>query len=132
MDLVIQYLPGEAFADVVEWELDDDPVEMTNLNEQRTGVPGVIFISTRQGRHGPRIKWYPGKAGSDQPFLTITLENPPRMLNHGVAPRSATGVVAAAEWAVLNRQALLDFWSGGTSLMFEEFEAFIGSLKKLT
>ena len=58
MNLVIKSLPGEAFADVVEWELDDDPVEMTSLAEEDTRVAGTIHVSTRQGRHGPRVKWY--------------------------------------------------------------------------
>jgi hypothetical protein len=131
VNLVIQYLPGEAFADVTEWELEDDPVEMANLTEDETGVSGIVYVSTRQGRHGPRIKWYPQPAGADQAFLTITLEVPPRMLNHGVAPRAASGAVAAAEWAKVNRAALLRLWSEGTAFTRTELNGFLDGLQKL-
>ena len=59
MNLVFQYLRGEAVADVVQWELNDDPVEMTSLAKEDTGEADSIHVSTRQGRHGPRVKWYP-------------------------------------------------------------------------
>lgn len=131
MNIAFQYAPGAAFDEVVAWELEDDPVEMANLTERDTGVPGVIYVSTRQGRHGPRVKWYPRRGGFDQPFLTITLEEPPRVLNHGVAPREASGAVAAAAWVERNRAALLGFWAEGTSLAFDELEAFLRGLEKL-
>lgn len=131
MNVAFQYAPGAAFDEVVAWELEDDPVEMANLTERETGVAGVIYVSTRQGRHGPRVKWYPRRGGSDQPFLTITLEDPPRVLNHGVAPREASGAVAAAEWVELNRAALLGFWAEGTSLNYDELGVFLRGLVRL-
>lgn len=130
MNLVMQYMPGAPPAEVHAWELEDDPVEMTNLTQDDTGVPGIVGVSTRQGRHGPRIKWYPGRGGGGRPFLTVTLEEPPRMIDHGVAPRVAAGAVVAAAWVELNRQSLLNFWTEGTSLNRSEFNAFIDALNK--
>lgn len=131
MNIAFHYAPGASPAEVLAWEMEDDPVEMANLPEQETGVPGIIYVSTRQGRHGPRVKWYPRRGGADQPFLTVTLEDPPRIHNHGVPPRDASGAVAAAEWAALNREALLWFWAEGTSLMLDELNAFLRELRKL-
>ena len=34
---------------------DDDVLEMTNLQEDDTGIPGVILISTAMGARGPRL-----------------------------------------------------------------------------
>jgi hypothetical protein len=45
---------------------DDDVVEMTNLQEKDTGIPGVVFISTSMGSHGPRVKYFL-KTGRHQP-----------------------------------------------------------------
>ena len=131
MGLAFSFAPGRAISEVEAEDLLDDPVEMTNLRERHTGVGGVIYISTRQGQHGPRIKWFPQRAGSGDPFLTITLEQPPRLLNHGVPPREATGAVAAAQWAEINRDALLQFWANGTVLDVDEIADFTRTLKRL-
>ncbi|MEI6158753.1 MAG: hypothetical protein WCP77_02870 [Roseococcus sp.] len=131
MNLVVQYAPGVSAEDLALDEMQDDPVETANLTEEDTGVPGIISVATRQGRHGPRIKWYPRRGGLGEAFLTVTLENPPRILNHGVPPREASSAVAAAEWAEMNRAALLRFWEEGASLTFHEVGAFLRGLAKL-
>ena len=131
MNVVATYTIGASWHEVLEWELDDDPVDMTNLPENETNVPGVIFVSTRQGRHGPRVKWYPGRAAADRPFLTVTLEEPPRLINHGVAPRDATGAVAAVAWVELNRQTLLEYWAEGVFWDRSKSDAFFNALQKL-
>ena len=51
---------------------DEDIFDMANLPEERTGVPGVIMISTAMGRHGPRVKYYL-KTGSGQPSFSVTV-----------------------------------------------------------
>jgi hypothetical protein len=104
---------------------------MANLTEADTGVPGIMYVSTRQGRHGPRVKWYPRRGGADEQFLTVTLEEPPRILNHGLSPREASGAAAAAEWASLNCAVLLRFWNEGTPWTFREVNTFIDGLRNL-
>jgi hypothetical protein len=131
MNVALIHAPGRPAAEIVVEEREDDPVEMVNLREKDTGVPGTVYVSTLQGRHGPRIKWYPGLAGAAEAFLTITLEQPQRILNHGVPAREATGALAAAEWAERNREALLHFWSNGTSFDIDELNAFLHGLHRL-
>ncbi|WP_280953914.1 hypothetical protein [Methylobacterium terrae] len=43
-------MPPDDFAEDVDFE-------MTNLGWKHTNVPGVIFVSSRLGAHGPRVKW---------------------------------------------------------------------------
>jgi len=131
MNVMATYTTGAPWQQVLEWELDDDPVEMTSLSEKDTGVPGVLFVSTRQGRHGPRVKWYPAKARADLPFLTVTLEAPARLINHGVAPRDAAGAVAAVAWVDLNRADLMRFWNDGVWWTSDELIEFLRALRKV-
>ena len=111
---------------------DDLLIEMANLDEQDTGVPGTIFVSTALGAHGPRVKWYPARAGSDLPCLIVSIgPDPqvrddflPRAVSRGVGPR----VMA---WVRLNHAALLDFWENGASWNRHEVSAFLDDLKRI-
>lgn len=117
---------------VVDPEPDDELVEMANLPRSDTGVDGTIDISTMQGSHGPRVKWYPSRPGRDVPCLTVTLEEPPRPINHGLHMRQVQQIEASlCRWVALNRNALLDFWSNGVSWTIDEVHAFTKGLAKL-
>lgn len=110
----------------------DELVEMVNLPRADTGVDGIIYVSSMQGPHGPRVKWYPQRPGRDAPCLTVTLEDPPRVINHGLAARDLReGQAAVARWATLNRDALLRFWFDGASWTVDEVFAFAKGLAKL-
>jgi hypothetical protein len=111
---------------------DDDMFDMTNLSTRRTGLDGVVYTSTAQGQHGPRINWYPGRPGRDAACLVVTLETPPRPINQGLPPREARQAEAALlAWAALNREALLAYWHDGLGWTEEEHDAFLDGLKKL-
>ncbi|NNM74999.1 hypothetical protein [Enterovirga aerilata] len=58
---------------------EDVLVEMANLDEEDTHVPGTIFISTRLGSHGPRVKWYPGTPGRAEPCLVMSIGPDPKV-----------------------------------------------------
>jgi hypothetical protein len=110
----------------------DEMVEIVNLSQQRTGVAGTIFISTRMAAHGQRIKWLPGRPERDGPCLVVTLEDPPRAINMGLPLRVARASEARIEaWAALNRDALLRFWQDGVVWLEEEVAAFLDGLRKL-
>jgi hypothetical protein len=112
--------------------VDDEMFDMTNLSSRRTGLEGVVYASTAQGQHGPRIKWYPGRPGRDAPCLVVTLESPPRAINQGLAQRVARGAEGATvAWAELNRAALLAYWHDGLGWTEEEHDAFLASLRQL-
>ena len=37
---------------------DDDLMDFMNLTSLRTGVSGIVFISTAMGPHGARVKYF--------------------------------------------------------------------------
>lgn len=112
---------------------DEDVVEMANLGEQDTGVPGVIMISTIMGRHGPRVKYFV-KPGRRQPSFSVAIASEPRVVacsdefDERVFSTIAPRVIA---WVERNHAALNRFWWQGNDLMNEEVQAFIRTLEKV-
>ncbi|MEL6059820.1 MULTISPECIES: hypothetical protein [unclassified Methylobacterium] len=106
--------------------------EMSNLDTQDTNVPGTIFVSTALGSHGPRVKWYPDRAGRTLPCLIVSIEAAPKVQDDFVrtpASRAAAPLVVA--WVRLNPVALLEFWASGASWTRREVAAFLDGLHKL-
>ncbi len=113
-------------------DLADEIAEMVNLPRDDTGVGGTIYISTAQGPHGPRIKWYPGRPSRDAASVTVTLEEDPRAINHGVQVAQWRAAEAPVrQWLALNRVELLRFWADGVSWTRQEVADFLDALKKL-
>jgi hypothetical protein len=114
-------------------ESDDiELVEMANLPEKYTGIDGIIYISTAQGAHGPRVKWYPGRPGRDAPCLSVTIAPQPEAINNRLPGRVAGAAVDQVKaWVTLNQQALLAFWREGGSWTIDEVNAFIGTLQPI-
>ena len=106
--------------------------EMSNLDTQDTNVPGTIFISTALGSHGPRVKWYPGRAGRTLPCLVVSIEADPKVRDDFLqTPASRAAAPQVMAWVRLNRVALLDFWVRGASWNRREVSAFLDGLHKL-
>jgi hypothetical protein len=104
---------------------------MTNLQEDDTGIPGVIFISTAMGSHGPSVKYFV-TAGRTQPSFSVSLSDTPRILANSLPQRDlsrASGPVT--EWVRLNRDALLRFCNEGDSYSIRQVVDFVKSLNKL-
>ena len=112
--------------------LDDEEVhDMANLSEARTGVPGVIWISTQVARHGPRVKYYL-KPGKDQPSFAVSIEDAPKVVAGDLPERVVKRMSPeVAEWVRLNKDALLAFWNEGDTWMDEQVEAFKKALLRL-
>jgi hypothetical protein len=112
--------------------IDEEMVEVVNLSARDSGIPGTIFVSTQLGAHGPRIKWFPGRPSREGACLIVTLEEPPRAINQGLAAiearRAEPPLVA---WVSLNRIALLSFWRDGVTWTREEMNTFFDGLAKL-
>lgn len=110
---------------------EDEVFDMANLSEARTGIPGVVWISTRVAKHGPRVKYYE-KAGSDQPSFSVSIAAPPEVVANSlperVVKRMSPEVIA---WVGLNRVALLAFWNQGDTWMKEQVDAHIDGFVRL-
>ena len=112
--------------------LDDTLFDMVNLPAADTGVTGVVYVSTAQGSHGPRVKWFPGRPGRDLPSLSVTIDVIPRVINHGLPEREARQAgEAVSAWVVLNRTSLISFWNDGLGWTRTEVNAFFEGLAKL-
>ena len=95
---------------------DEDLVEMANLPEEDSRIPATIFVSTRTGRYGPRVKYFDGRAGEAQQSCSATIADPPRVVANSLPDhvvRQRAPLVFA--WVALNRDALLEFWNEGAS-----------------
>jgi hypothetical protein len=109
----------------------DDIAEMTNLSEEDTGIPGVIFISTAMGSHGPRVKYFV-KAGRNQPSFSVSISDEPGVFANSLPERDLNRAAPAViEWVRLNKGALLRFWNEGDAFSVREVVAFVQSLKKV-
>ena len=110
---------------------DEDILEMTNLQEEDTGIPGVIFVSTAMGSHGPRVKYFL-KAGRNQPSLSVSISAEPTVLASSLSQRDTRKVSPLVlEWVKLNHEALLTFWEEGETWSVRDVVAFVESLKKV-
>jgi hypothetical protein len=123
-------LPADAL--LAEEMADEDLADMANLTEDDTGIPGTIFISTRMGRHGPRVKYFAGRAGEAQPSFSVSISEPPRVIANSL-PASVMRHVAPAviAWVELNRLSLLAFWNEGVSWTRAEVSRFIDELARV-
>lgn len=111
--------------------IEDEVFDMANLSEARTGVPGVIWISTRVGRHGPRVKYYE-KPGADQPSFSVSIAEPPTVVANSLPERVVKRMSPRVmDWVRLNREALLNFWNEGDTWMDEEVTAFKDALRRV-
>jgi hypothetical protein len=110
---------------------EEDIFEMANLGERHTGIPGVIFISTVMGSHGPRVKYY-AKTGSNQPSFSVAIASQPRVLANSMDDRDLNRMAPVVlEWVRLNHEALASFWWEGKFWQFDEVEAFVAGLAKV-
>ena len=112
---------------------EDRLIEMANLTERDTNVPGTIFISTALGSHGPCVKWFPGRPGRDLPCLILSIANDP-MIRDDFLPHhvSASVLPDLKEWVGMNADGLLRFWNDGETWDRHEVAAFLDGLRPLT
>jgi hypothetical protein len=106
--------------------------EMTNLPPARTGINGVLFLSTAVGFHGPRVKFFV-KTGKGQPSFSVSISSQPRVLANSLPERVVKQMAPSViEWVKLNREVLLSFWNEGESWTIDELNDFVGGLKKVS
>lgn len=105
--------------------------EMVNLREEQTGIKGVMFISTKYARHGPRVKYYQ-KAGRDNPHFSVSIDNDPKLLENSLPNHIVKQALPQViDWVKLNNQDLLRFWNFGDTWYQDQVTDFVNGLKKL-
>jgi hypothetical protein len=109
----------------------DQIKEMANLPTKDTGLDhGTIYISSKEGNHGPRIKFYRGRPGNF-PSASITISKNPEIIEDSIGLKSSE-VHELFTFVQINKKNLLYIWVHGTELMIDEWNAKVSSLKKIT
>ena len=110
---------------------EEDILEMANLGEDQTGVPGIILISTTMGAHGPRVKYFL-KTGRQQPSFSVAIASEPRVLANSLPDRDLARMApSVVDWVRLNHEALGRFWWEGQDWMHSEVRDFVDGLAKV-
>ena len=106
-------------------------IEMANLPESDTGIPGWIYVSSRQGSHAPRVKYYAGRPTRRAPCMSVVVSDDARSLNHRL-PVDVVQQMAplVQQWVRQNKDALLSFWNDGYQWSREEVNQFLLGLRK--
>jgi hypothetical protein len=110
---------------------DDDLMDFMNLTSLRTGVSGIVFISTAMGPPGPRVKYFL-KTGKGQPSFSVSISDDPQLVASSLPDRVTSQMAPAViAWVKLNRTELAKFWSDGETWTDDEVDAFRDRLKPL-
>lgn len=112
---------------------EDVLVEMANLTERDTNVPGTIFVSTALGSHGPRVKWYPGPPGRQLPCVIVSIGQEPAIRDDFVGtPTSRSVTPLVLRWVGQNHEALLRFWREGETWDRHAVSGFLDDLRPIS
>jgi hypothetical protein len=110
--------------------IEDDLFEMANLVQAQTGIAGVIYISTSQGSHGPRVKFFL-KPGKGQPSFSVSIGPDPEVVANSLPEKTKRDMSPLITgWVRMNYAALQQFWDHGTDWTDPQVTAFKQSLKK--
>ena len=109
----------------------EDVVEIANLTEAQTGVPGTIFISTAMGAHGPRVKYFV-RPGRTQPSFSVSIADAPAVVANSLPARTVRQLSPqVVTWVSRNKDALLDFWDHGDAWTQPDVNDFIQKLRRV-
>ena len=81
--------------------------EMANLSQRRTGINTRIYISSKEGQYGPRIKVY--NSSNDESF-SMSIEDSPKVLIGNPNIVSDKIFKQIIKWVQINKNVLLYYW----------------------
>ena len=99
----------------------DQIIEMSpNYPRKQTGLPVLIYVSAKEGSHGPRIKFLnrlnsSWRGSKDPDSVSISICDDPKIVypKTGVRLRiSNKEFNQIRAWIIQNKDVLLDFWNG--------------------
>jgi len=105
--------------------------EMANLSTDKTGIDhGTIYISSEEGNHGPRIKFYRGKPSKTNPSASITISKTPEVVEDAIGLKTSE-IKDVFEFVKINKKRLLYMWYHGAEMIDDTWEIHKKSLKKI-
>ena len=93
-------------------EFTESLFEMANVIKSRTGLNTMIWISTKEPSHGPRIKVQANRSDkiiSHEMFI-VTIEDMPEVIGD-IGKLKAKDINKIKEFVILNKEVLLDYWN---------------------
>jgi len=108
-------------------ETKDSLFEMANLSPSRTGIErGYIYISTKQGNDGCRIKYFSNLRNQSKVMIVFI---PHFKVIEDTAPCSKKIKKQVLQFAKINSKKLLDFWNKGNTWTDDKVRQFQDNLK---
>jgi hypothetical protein len=107
----------------------EELVEMSNLRHTDTGLDhGSIYISSKEGKHGPRVKYYRDRPGSKS--ASISISDFPEVKEDALGLKSKE-LKQIIQFILINKKTLLKIWNEGHLMFKDEFNDVINSLNKI-
>lgn len=103
---------GKSIEELLQEALDIHLVEMANLDKRRTGFTNqnlVVYISTKQGSHGPRVKVF--LKGNPKDSISFSIEKEPKKLTESKLKLSQKEISEIKYWISINSVELLKLWN---------------------
>jgi hypothetical protein len=101
--------------------------EMANLGPSKTGLSkGVVYISTEQGSHGCRVKYYPNFPDKQE---QLTISVPQLRIVVDKTKMSDKEKKIVIRYVELNSSKIIKFWKEGDNWDDDEFDRFKKTLK---
>lgn len=114
----------------IKIENKEELFEMANLRPDRTGLSkGTVYISTKHGQHGARIKFFRWKP-SEGVSASISISLSPEVLYDEINLSSAE-IKELFNFVRKNYKTLMKIWDEGLDMDFDEWSSIIQSLEKI-
>lgn len=87
--------------------------EMAGVSQKRTGLKVYLYISPKQGKHGPRIKFVNGYETKmiQGNLVPMTISDSPEIPIKANLKISEQDLANLKSWVILNKDILLRLWN---------------------
>ena len=103
----------------------DELFEMANLSSKRTGLPFMVWISTKEGtQHDVRVEVSKGRKVQPSEWVSVALRPTVRVVGGEMSGHDLT---LLKKWIELNRDVIIKYWDGD----IEDTQDAIDALKRI-
>lgn len=86
-------------------------IDMANFTPESTGVDRMVFVSSKQPRHKPRVKVAVTSHVIQGSTVSFSIEDEPKPIVGDVSKLPKKVVSQIIEWIKLNKEVLLKYWN---------------------
>ena len=99
---------GQKYANI---EDQDELFEMANLSPKRTGLPFMVWISTKEGaqQHDVRVKVSKGRKVQASEWVSVALRPDVHVVG---GEMTGHNLALLKKWIELNRAVIIKYWDG--------------------